>query len=369
MTVTIIDDAERFAALTPEWNELLRDSASDCPFLTAEWLQAWWAHLAGSRALHIITVRDAGNRLIAIAPLMAVNGPLGMFRRLEFLGTGNAGSDYLDVIVRIGHQREGVRALADTIRQEHAALGLDHVADSSLALTLSEELADEGWTARRTPVSVCPIVTLAGHTWDSYLASLGGSHRANFRRRLRALTGQFNMQFEAVAGETERAEALAALIDFHRRRFGPEGSTFASPALVAFHDEATRRAHEQGWLRMFVLRLNRSVVAVMYGFFYNNRFFFYQHGFDSGYEPFSVGLVLMGLTIQSALEEGSLEFDMLYGTETYKRLWARDERRLSKLQLYPPDFGGRVYRRTVDAERAMRTVARRIFAMGGARAS
>ena len=178
------------------------------------------------------------------------------------------------------------------------------------------------------------------------------------------------MRFEAVAGATARAEALAALIDFHRRRFGPAGSSaFASPALVAFHEEATRRAQEQGWLRLFVLRLNRTVAAVMYCFFYNNRFFFYQHGFDSGYEPFSVGLVLMGLSIQAALEEGSLEFDMLYGTEAYKRLWARDERQLAKVQLYPPDLGGLVYRRTVDAERPMRTVARRILAMGGAHAS
>ena len=45
-----------------------------------------------ARALHIITVRDEGDRLIAIAPLMAVEGPFGMFRRFEFLGTGHAGS-------------------------------------------------------------------------------------------------------------------------------------------------------------------------------------------------------------------------------------------------------------------------------------
>ena len=110
MIVSIIDDVERFAALTPEWNELLRDSESDCPFLTAEWLQAWWTHLAGSRALHIITVRDAFGQLIAVAPLMAVKGPLGIFRRFEFLGTGNAGSDYLDAIVRIGYERDALQA-------------------------------------------------------------------------------------------------------------------------------------------------------------------------------------------------------------------------------------------------------------------
>src|SRR5439155_27166317 len=129
---------------------------------------------------------------------------------------------------------------------------------------------------------VCPIVTLAGHTWESYLASLGASHRANFRRRLRALTKRFDMRFELIASGPARGEALAALVRFHGQRFGASGSTaFLSPALRAFHDDASRRAIDQGWLRLFVLRLDGAIAAVMYGFSYNNRFYFYQHGFDS----------------------------------------------------------------------------------------
>jgi CelD/BcsL family acetyltransferase involved in cellulose biosynthesis len=368
--VDIIEDVERFTALTAEWNELLGASTSDCPFLTAEWLQAWWAHVAGDRTLHIVTVRAEDLRLIAVAPLMVVERSLGMFRRLEFLGTGYAGSDYLDVIVRRGHEREGLQALVATIRQEKAVLCLNHVADASFALVLGERLAQEGWTSRRTPASVCPVVPLAGHTWDSYLASLGASHRANFRRRLRTLTNRFDLRFELVASEPARAEALTALVRFHDQRFGANGSTaFMSPALCAFHDDATKRARDQGWLRLFVLRLDGTAAAVMYGFSSNRHFFFYQHGFDSQYESLSVGVVLMGLTIQAALEEKALEFDMLYGTEAYKWLWARDERPLTKLQLYPPHLGGVVHRRTAEAEQALRSVARRILGNGAAHAN
>jgi CelD/BcsL family acetyltransferase involved in cellulose biosynthesis len=370
MMVHIIEDVEQFTALTPQWNELLRASAADCPFLTAEWLQAWWARLADGRALHIITVRDEDQRLIAIAPLMMVQGPLGLFRRLEFLGTGHAGSDYLDVIVRSGHEQAGLLALAAVIRQDQAVLSLSHVADGALALVLGDRLAETGWTLRHTPVSVCPVVALAGHSWDSYLASLGASHRANVRRRLRTLTNRFAMRFELADSELARDEALAALVRFHGQRFGPRGSSaFLSPALCAFHGDATRRATDRGWLRLFVLRLDGAIAAVMYGFSYNGRFYFYQHGFDSHYEALSVGVVLMGLTIQAALAEGALEFDMLYGTEAYKSLWARTERPLARLQLYPPRLVGTVCRRTADVEKAMRAVARRILTMGVARAS
>ncbi len=368
--VEIIKDVERVTALAPQWNELLRASAADCPFLTAEWLQAWWIHCGGSRTLHVITVRDDGGRLIAIAPLMMGKGPLGLWRRLEFLGTGHAGSDYLDVIVRCGHEREGLQAVAAAIGQEHAELRLHHVTDASLALTLGARLVEDGWTLRRTPASVCPVVVLAGHTWDSYLASLGAAHRANVRRRLRTLTKRFDVRFEPVASEPARGEALDALIRFHDQRFGAGGSTaFMSPALRAFHDDATRRAIREGWLRLFALRLDGRVAAVMYGFSYNRRFYFYQHGFDAQDESLSVGLVLMGLTIQAALDEGALEFDMLYGTEAYKALWARDERPLARIQLYPPRLVGVVHRRIAEGERAMRTMARRLLTMGAARAS
>ena len=117
---------------------------------------------------------------------------------------------------------------------------------------------------------------------------------------------------------------------------------------------------------MYVLRLAGAPAAVMYGFFYNDRFYFYQHGFDPQYEPFSVGLVLMGLTVRAAIEEGAVEFDMLYGTEKYKALWAGHQRQLAQLQLFPPHLGGLLQRRTVEAERSMRTLARRLLSLGGA---
>jgi CelD/BcsL family acetyltransferase involved in cellulose biosynthesis len=234
---------------------------------------------------------------------------------------------------------------------------------------LAESLTDDGWTLRTTQSGVCPIVALAGHTWESYLASLGASHRANFRRRLRVLERQFDVRFERVESDAARREALAALVRFHEERFGARGSTaFLTPALRAFHDEATGRALAAGWLRQYVLRLDGAPAAAMYGFARGGRFYFYQHGFDARFEPFSVGLVLMGLTIQAAIADGAAEFDMLFGTEAYKALWARDTRPLLQYQLFPPHIGGRVHQRASEAERTMRTVARRLLTIGAARA-
>ena len=119
-----IDDPARFQALNAEWDELLKASSADSPFLTWEWLWSWWKHLAADGTLHILAFRDR-DRLVAIAPLMSrtlrVAG-LAPVRVLEFLGTGSVGSDYLDLIVRRGQEAEALGAFADYLAKGDVAL-------------------------------------------------------------------------------------------------------------------------------------------------------------------------------------------------------------------------------------------------------
>jgi CelD/BcsL family acetyltransferase involved in cellulose biosynthesis len=364
-TVECVDDPAAFTALRGEWNDLVRASAADNPFLTWEWLHTWWLHLGEPSGLRLIVVR-AGGELAAIAPLRLVNSTLHWFARLELLGTGHAGSDYLDLIVRRGHETESLDAIAQYLQTNQIAIRLNHLAPSSLAVRLAGQVASDGWTASIEDDGTCPVIPLAGFTFDAYLATLGSSHRANFRRRLKGIGQKFEMQFEQVRTHRERCDMLAALVGFHEKRWNEQGgsSAFMTPAVVAFQDEVTRHALEAGWLRMYVLRLNGDAAAVMYGFQYGGRFYFYQHGFDDRYQAHSVGLVLMGLTIRAAIEEGAGEFDMLWGVESYKFLWARDARTLKRVELFPIHFGGTVQRHALEARRNVKNLARRVLAIG-----
>ena len=362
LRVECVADNWGFTALRPQWNELLRASRANGPFLTWEWLHSWWRHEHAGASLRIIAVR-AGHELVALAPLMLTARQFGLFNRLDFLGTGHAGSDYLDVIVREGCEDEALGAIARYLEAERLTVRFDHLPPSSCAARLAERLGQGGWTSSTAPGGVCPIIPLAGHSWDTYLASLGSSHRANVRRRLKALGEKFDLQFERVTTDAARREALAALTGWHASRFADRGGTtaFMTPGLCAFHDEATRRALDRGWLRMYILRLNTAPAAVMYGFLYNRQFYFYQHGFDDQYRQHSAGLALMALSVRAAIDEGADTFDMLWGTESYKSLWAQDRRLLQQIHLFPPDLGGRLHRRAIAARRRLGTLARRVL--------
>jgi CelD/BcsL family acetyltransferase involved in cellulose biosynthesis len=367
--VECVDSTWGFTALRPHWNELLRTSAVNGPFLTWEWLHAWWQHLHASHTLQILVVRD-GADLIAIAPLRRTPGALPGFSRLEFLGTGHAGSDYLDIIVRTGREADATQALAAYLNAGKSAIRLNHVPETSASALVAEQLAGGGWAMATDADGVCPILPIGGHTWDSFLATVGSAHRANVRRRLRAIEQNFTVRFALVTTEAERREALDALTGFHERRFSSEGGStaFLTPDVRAFQDDATRRALDRGWLRMYVLHLNDTIAAVMYGFFFNRQFYFYQHGFDDQFARHSVGLVLMSLTVRAAIDEGAQTFDLLWGTEPYKWLWTRQTRPLRQIHLYPPHISGRIHRRAVDTRRRLGRLVRRVLSPGEDRA-
>lgn len=357
-----IDTATGLAALRAPWDELLLASAAESPFLTWEWLHTWWTHLRGRAVLRTMAVW-AGPELVAVVPLVRRRGSFGWLHRDEFLGIGEAGSDYLDLIVRAGREGDAVRAIADSLVTSGVPLLLDHVPQPSLSARLAAALEASGWTAVLTPGGVCPVIRLAGHSWDSYLATLGSAHRANIRRRLRGLGQRFRMRFDQVTTDAQRRDALDALCRFHQHRFQARGGStaFHAPELRAFHDEATRLALERGWLRMYTLVLDRTVAAVMYGFAYSRQFYFYQHGFDDRYERHSLGLVLMALTIRAAIDERMQAFDLLWGTEGYKRLWTSEDRRLQRIHLFPGTTAGRIRRRLTGARRRLGPLARRML--------
>jgi CelD/BcsL family acetyltransferase involved in cellulose biosynthesis len=362
MTVTrpavlTLDDPALFASFRDEWDELLESSASKCLFLTWEWLYTWWKHLALDRRLFLLTVRE-NDLLTAILPLASRRAdPQGtfLFETAEFLGTGTVGSDYLDVVVRRGHEPQALEALADALSRRHGRLVLSQAKEhASHASALADLLSRRGWRTNARTTSICPYIDLARHDWESYLASLGASHRYNFRRRLRGLSKQHEMKLETASSEEGRARILEALFRLHHRRWSTRGGSdaFQSQRLLAFHRELSAIALQRGWLRLNLLQVDGEPAASVYGFLYDGVFYFYQSGFDPRFAKESVGLVALGLTIQGAIGEGAREFDFLHGDEAYKFQWAREARTLAQWELYAPRLTSAFYKGLVDSARA-----------------
>jgi CelD/BcsL family acetyltransferase involved in cellulose biosynthesis len=369
VTVETIREVSGFAALQQEWNELLQASDSDGFFLTWEWLYTWWKHLSGDRQLFIVVVRCEGV-LSAVAPCCL--SPQNLSRRrllpvLEFLGNGSVGSDYLDVIVRRGHEQEARLALSSSLAGERLVVRWTQLKrGGSLAAGIASALVEDGWSCAESETNICPFIRLAGKSWESYLATLGAEHRYNFHRKWKRLNRDYIVSFEQVRTQEQCGESIDLVIAQHNLRWRDRGGSdaFHTPGLVEFHREFCQVALEHGWLRLYVLRLDGRPAACLYGFLYGRTFYFYQSGLDAAYNKQSAGLVTMGLAIRSAIEEGAEEYDLLHGNEAYKAHWSRESRKLGRLEVYPPRGLGWICRYSVEVERGARGIVRRMLPKG-----
>ncbi len=363
--VEVVSTEPDFYALRRDWNDLLQDSPADCIFLTWEWLSTWWKHLGAGYSLSIHTVRNCG-RLTAIAPfVLKAAQPFDgrLLPALEFLGNGFVGSDYLDIIVRRGHEETALCALAVHVASSNAALRLSNVlVPESNASRLVEALDDDGWRSDRIQINVCPWILLEGLTWDSYLSGLGSETRYNFNRKWKKLNRDFSVEFEPATDET-LDESVRILIAQHNARWSERGGSdaFHTSGLVDFHREFTRVALGCGWLRLFVLSLNGDPGASLYGLRYGKRFYFYQSGLNRAFERNSVGFLTMGLAIQQAISEGAVEYDLLHGDEAYKYHWASVNRPIHRIESYPPGLSGTAARACLQLGRRSRSLARRVL--------
>ncbi len=353
-----------FRDLRQSWDSLLDESAADNMFLTWEWLYSWFEHLRRDEELAIFRL-SCGSETIGLLPLLLrsrlADRALGV-RSADFLGMRAAGSDYLDAIIRRGWEERALKALDGITENRRLVIRVGRAkADDSFIARWSTRLQQRGWRVSTSAAGVCPHIPLAGHTWESYLQSTGKQHRYTVQRKLRNIAKTFEVRFERATSEMERRRALSLLIAMHNLRWDERGgsSAFCTPALAAFHDEFTRLALARGWLRLFTLRLNGRPAAALYGLCYKRVFYFYQSGLDPAYAKHSVGLVLMAMSIQSAIGEGCQEYDFLHGDEAYKFHWAPSVRRISHFLISPPGAAGEIYQQANVFSHRARLFARR----------
>lgn len=327
-----------FSSLERVWRALLAADPTATVFQTWEWNWAWWRHLGQGREPLILIAHGAEGPL-ALAPLAYRRGAGGLFRRLEFLGTGV--SDYLQFIGPSETMRACARAFLDFVLQA----GRWDVVD--LQQLNPAQGARCGWqdgppcsgeapgvaAVRWSAQDVCPVVELPDD-WAGVLQRIGKKMRQNVSYYERLLRREHAVRFDLAEGEGVRP-ALEDFFRLHaqrwRRRWLP-GALY-SGRVRQFHRSVAPALAERGYLALHRLLVDERAVAALYCFHYGGRAFYYLGGFDPELARYSPGTVLTAHAMRHALECGCREFDFLRGREAYKYRWPVVERVNSRLEI------------------------------------
>ena len=323
-SVDVVTDYDAFVDLEPAWNDTVDRAGIPHPFLRHEWVRTWWDCFGAGARLHILIVR-AGNRIVAIAPLMRDSTKMyGMpVRRVRFLQ--NDHTPRTDFIIA-ERPEDSYRAIWHALRNDRGrwdVLQLSQLPrDSATRAALSELAAADGGSTGVWTSGDSPYLALTG-TWDSYLASLPAKFRSNLRNRMSRLSklGEPALEVLRDHGPIERACEDAWRLEASGWKREAGTAITSDPAVNRFYSLLAERATARGWLRLLFLTVGGKRIATSYGACYQGRLFLFKTGYDPEYAPCAPFKLLTYFAIRDAYAEGLVEVDFLGDSEPWKLEW------------------------------------------------
>ena len=299
---------ETFDSLSPYWKKLQDESQTSYIFSSPEWSRVWWQQFGSGAQLYLGAVRDSG-RTIGIAPLLIKENVA------SFIGDSDV-CDCLDFVVEPDKEEDFFRVLHDNLVRE-GIIRLDMAPlrpDSTVLTSLINIAQRRGWQVSSSKTDVSVELDLPA-TWEEYLQMLTPKQRHELKRKLRRLDEEGEISYRT------STDASLRDVDIFLRLFRDsrqDKAAFLTPEMESFFRSLANAMSEQKLLRLSILELNTSPVAVTMSFDYKNDMYLYNSGYDPHYAQLSVGVISKALCIKDSIERGRKRFDFLKGGEAYK---------------------------------------------------
>lgn len=334
-SVSLVDDADALARLTPAWERMVEEGASGASPLNDPRVIA--ATLASQPALapRLAVVRR-GERIVCVAPFYVQDGrfplsfsvwrvaaPKARLLRLfgeEVVFAPDADrQESLDLVFGAIQQRRRDFDFVwiDGLRQEEelAAVGASLPAAAA-------RCGMETFVLRR---EVNHRVRLAA-TADEYAATLGSSTRQNLRRSMRRFFEASDARFAVVSTVEETPRLLEWMAQIDANSW--QGKTFARPNRVGgAYGRLVEAVAERGWLRSYVLLKGDEPVAFEHGFLHNGTYFGQECAYDSRWSSAGPGSLVIFHALQDLITScGARLVDFGVGEAPYKRSFGNETR-------------------------------------------
>jgi len=305
-SVTVIDTLQQWRDIAKHWDDLLTESSANTIFLTWEWLYTWTeCFLGADRELFILAV-SKGGELIGVAPWCIHHTRLWRLpvRSIEFLGTPETGSDYLDVLSRRRNEKDVAQAIyrflfQDASRRWDRLTLRDIPSDSLFLLHFLNQYEADGKYAELTSGSFCPQVSLPEGR-NPFLATLSRGRKKQYLRDLRILKRDKDLTHHS-ARSCEVVTALPGFLALYSQRWDLSANE------AVFLNSFASRSSGKEWIQIDLLESKGRPIAGIMHLRYQGTQFCYRMVIDRSFRSsvnVSVGNVLVGLSIEEAIEQG-----------------------------------------------------------------
>jgi CelD/BcsL family acetyltransferase involved in cellulose biosynthesis len=319
----VYESVDDFAGLEPAWNRLALGARS--PFVTHEWVQAWWRAFAEKSGIAAVLQGKDGN-LVAGASLARESPRLVRAAANEY-------SDDWDVVALDEPERR-------TLWREIAALPGARLTLRGLpAASPSADIAPDALRAARYRVAVTrqqlsPYLPLP-ETWEQLLAGLSQNQRSNVRRYKKRLEREGRAVFRTTKGPD-----LDADLDlfFRLEASGWKGragtAILNDPRALRLYTDFAHAAAAKGWLRLHLLELDGVTIAGGYACVLGDAAFLLKSCFDEGYARLAPGTILRSEALRGAIAARLSSYEFLGAADPHKLRWGPELRERLLVRAY-----------------------------------
>jgi hypothetical protein len=165
----------------------------------------------------------------------------------------------------------------------------------------------------------------------------GESFKKTYRDLLEPLhhAGEISLEEHRIVDPS--SPLFCAAIELARHSWETDGRTAIEtmPRILEFFRELTRRAAKNGWLSLWLLKLNGSVIAMEYQLRFDGKVQMLCSGADPAYREFSPGRALSSAIFQALFEGGCVREYSIPPCFTRDTIWwANGSHQMVHLKLY-----------------------------------
>lgn len=349
-----ITSLEEFRELAPAWDEAVRASGEDNPFLLSPFLLTWWTYYGSTRRFRAFVVRDNQQLVGGL--------PLGLNRHGWCEVPGGHAANYTEWFALPAAEpfwqlfAEGAARRDDWQRISLRRCRRHRLADGALDAIRGQEL---GLLCDVAPNGVTYLFDVP-HDAAPLLLSLPKKRRYDVRRSLQALAAQGRVELRLARTAQEAAAWYDRMTDLSRAAFRQRGmrSAFESWRYRAFFRDVINGFYARGLLDANALWLDDRILAVHFGYSLTGNLNYVLTAYDVRYACCQPGHLLLYHLAELAVARGNACIDLYPGDHVYKRQWATRREEVVSVELWQHGYRSRVARSLLRGLRASPLVRR-----------
>ncbi len=340
-----IRSLDALAGLEQEWRAL-EPRVLQLPFVTFDWVVAWWTHLRSQRVaikdeLYIITFREQDGRLAGVAPMMVTcrpnAGPLSM-RQLQFIGADTNITELRCIAAPVEDMETIYAALVAYLQTKPVAcdwLKLTGIVQgTSVPEKVKAAFGDIGWS-REVPNFYLELKP----TWAEFKSGLSRNIKESLRKCYNAPKRDgLEFEFSVVNDGADMEVAISEFLRLHGQRaqlaetvVHPDVFRAESSRLFLF--DVCRRFAGRDKLRAFQLKYQGAVIATRIGFVMGDSLYLYYSGYDPAFAKYSAMTTTVAEAIQYAIANGFRTVNLSTGRDVSKERWSPMELTYHELEV------------------------------------